>query len=226
MIRGLAVTGTVITSAGIVLAGTFSALAVLPLVTPHRDRLHDRDRRPARHLHRPHAAGARRSCSRSATGSGGRRRSRTATSPRRPTRRLANRVAELNHSVAEHPRAGELHRPAWKRVVKERLAVADHDRDDGQQDLVEQTRLGVLRGDVAAAHDPDVAVAGGSSTPHGDRRCPLRPRARPLPPGPAGRGAQRPVRLARVRPVAAPASMWSITNSYVVEPLTKAPTPS
>ncbi len=32
-IRGLAVTGTVITSAGIVLAGTFSALAVLPLVT-------------------------------------------------------------------------------------------------------------------------------------------------------------------------------------------------
>jgi putative drug exporter of the RND superfamily len=33
MLRGLAVTGTVITSAGIVLAGTFSALAVLPLVT-------------------------------------------------------------------------------------------------------------------------------------------------------------------------------------------------
>ena len=33
MIRGLAVTGTVITSAGIVLAGTFSALAVLPLVS-------------------------------------------------------------------------------------------------------------------------------------------------------------------------------------------------
>ena len=32
-LRGLAVTGTVITSAGIVLAGTFSALAVLPLVT-------------------------------------------------------------------------------------------------------------------------------------------------------------------------------------------------
>jgi RND superfamily putative drug exporter len=33
MVRGLAVTGTVITSAGIVLAGTFGALAVLPLVT-------------------------------------------------------------------------------------------------------------------------------------------------------------------------------------------------
>jgi putative drug exporter of the RND superfamily len=31
-IRGLAVTGTVITSAGLVLAGTFSTLAVLPLV--------------------------------------------------------------------------------------------------------------------------------------------------------------------------------------------------
>jgi RND superfamily putative drug exporter len=33
VIRGLAVTGAVITSAGIVLAGTFSALASLPLVT-------------------------------------------------------------------------------------------------------------------------------------------------------------------------------------------------
>jgi RND superfamily putative drug exporter len=33
MLRGLAVTGTVITSAGIVLAGTFGALAVLPLIT-------------------------------------------------------------------------------------------------------------------------------------------------------------------------------------------------
>jgi RND superfamily putative drug exporter len=32
MVRGLAVTGGVITSAGIVLAGTFSVLAVLPLV--------------------------------------------------------------------------------------------------------------------------------------------------------------------------------------------------
>jgi RND superfamily putative drug exporter len=32
MLRGLAVTGAVITSAGVVLAGTFSALAVLPLV--------------------------------------------------------------------------------------------------------------------------------------------------------------------------------------------------
>src|SRR3954454_9505883 len=31
-LRGLAVTGAVITSAGIVLAGTFSALAVLPLI--------------------------------------------------------------------------------------------------------------------------------------------------------------------------------------------------
>jgi len=32
MLRGLAVTGTVITSAGVVLAGTFSVLAVLPLI--------------------------------------------------------------------------------------------------------------------------------------------------------------------------------------------------
>ena len=33
MLRGLAVTGGVITSAGIVLAGTFAVLAVLPLVS-------------------------------------------------------------------------------------------------------------------------------------------------------------------------------------------------
>ena len=32
MLKGLAVTGGVITSAGVVLAGTFSVLAVLPLV--------------------------------------------------------------------------------------------------------------------------------------------------------------------------------------------------
>ena len=32
MIRGLAVTGAVITSAGLVLAGTFAVLGVLPLV--------------------------------------------------------------------------------------------------------------------------------------------------------------------------------------------------
>ena len=51
-LRGLAVTGAVITGAGIVLAGTFGALAVLPLVVADRDRLHRRLRRPARHLHR------------------------------------------------------------------------------------------------------------------------------------------------------------------------------
>ena len=39
MIRGLAVTGAVITSAGIVLAGTFPALAVLPLVSLTETRL-------------------------------------------------------------------------------------------------------------------------------------------------------------------------------------------
>ena len=57
-LRGLAVTGAVITSAGIVLAGTFSALAVLPLVFLHRDRLHHRLRRAARHVPRALRAGA------------------------------------------------------------------------------------------------------------------------------------------------------------------------
>ena len=67
MIRGLAVTGTVITSAGLVLAGTFSALARPAAREPDRDRLHDRDRRPDRHLPGPHRCWCPRSCSRSAT---------------------------------------------------------------------------------------------------------------------------------------------------------------
>ena len=52
MLRGLAVTGGVITSAGIVLAGTFTMLADAAAQDAHRARLHDRLRRPARHLHR------------------------------------------------------------------------------------------------------------------------------------------------------------------------------
>ena len=39
---GLAATGGVITSAGLVLAGTFAALATLPLVVVRRDRLRGR----------------------------------------------------------------------------------------------------------------------------------------------------------------------------------------
>ena len=52
MLRGLAVTGGVITSAGIVLAGTFAVLAVLPLVFLTEIGFVDRLRRPARHVHR------------------------------------------------------------------------------------------------------------------------------------------------------------------------------
>ena len=59
MIRGLAVTGGVITSAGIVLAGTFSVLAVLPLVFLTRLGFVDRLRRAARHLPRAVGPGAR-----------------------------------------------------------------------------------------------------------------------------------------------------------------------
>ena len=47
---GLATTGGVITSAGLVLAGTFAVLATLPLVALRRDRLRGRLRRAARHV--------------------------------------------------------------------------------------------------------------------------------------------------------------------------------
>ena len=58
VLRALAVTGGVITSAGLVLAATFGALAVLPLRAPQRAGVPGRLRRPARHLRRPVAAGA------------------------------------------------------------------------------------------------------------------------------------------------------------------------
>ena len=58
VLRALAVTGGVITSAGLVLAATFGALTVLPLVHPHPAGLPGRLRRPAGHLRRPHPAGA------------------------------------------------------------------------------------------------------------------------------------------------------------------------
>ena len=50
MLKGLAVTGGVITSAGIVLAGTFVVLAVLPLVALTQIGRHGCLRRPARHF--------------------------------------------------------------------------------------------------------------------------------------------------------------------------------
>jgi hypothetical protein len=70
-VRGLAVTGAVITSAGLALAGTFATLAVLPIVALTGDRI----RRVAGVLIRSSSGRCwfRRSCSRSATASGGRR---------------------------------------------------------------------------------------------------------------------------------------------------------
>ena len=58
MLRGLAVTGGVITSAGIVLAGTFLVLAVLPLVFLTELGHHRRVRSPAGHLPGPVRTGA------------------------------------------------------------------------------------------------------------------------------------------------------------------------
>ena len=56
---GLAATGGVITSAGLVLAGTFAVLGTLPLVVPRRDRLRGRVRRAAGHDRGPLGAGHR-----------------------------------------------------------------------------------------------------------------------------------------------------------------------
>jgi hypothetical protein len=72
-LRGLAVTGAVITSAGIVLAGTFSALAVLPAGVPHRDRLRHRLRRACWTRSWCGPCSSRASRSTSGPGSGGRR---------------------------------------------------------------------------------------------------------------------------------------------------------
>jgi hypothetical protein len=58
-LKGLAVTGGVITSAGVVLAATFAALGVLPLVPFAELGFACRVRRAARHPHRPLAARAR-----------------------------------------------------------------------------------------------------------------------------------------------------------------------
>ena len=58
MLRALAVTGGVITSAGILLAAVFAVLGVLPLITLDPDRRHRRLRRAARHPARAHRAGA------------------------------------------------------------------------------------------------------------------------------------------------------------------------
>ena len=85
-IRGLAVTGAVITSAGLVLAGTFSTLAVLPLVIADRDRVHDRGRRPDRHLPGQVAAGA-------GAGARDRRPGLVALGPRPPRRARAREPA-------------------------------------------------------------------------------------------------------------------------------------
>ena len=56
---GLSATGGVITSAGLVLAGTFAVLATLPVVVVRGDRGRGRPRRAARHDHRPRRAGDR-----------------------------------------------------------------------------------------------------------------------------------------------------------------------
>ena len=57
VVRALAATGPVITSAGIILAGTFAVLASLPVTFLLHLGLRGRLRRPARHLHRPHDHG-------------------------------------------------------------------------------------------------------------------------------------------------------------------------
>ena len=56
VVRGLAVTGGVITSAGVVLATTFAALGVHPAAVPRADRVHRRVRRAARHARRAQPA--------------------------------------------------------------------------------------------------------------------------------------------------------------------------
>jgi RND superfamily putative drug exporter len=56
-LRALAATGPVITSAGIILAGTFAVLMTLPVTFAFNIGLHGRRGHPARHVRRPHGDG-------------------------------------------------------------------------------------------------------------------------------------------------------------------------
>ena len=58
MLRALAATGAVITSAGVILAGTFSVLMTLPVTLHLRPRADGRPRDPAGHVHRADDHGA------------------------------------------------------------------------------------------------------------------------------------------------------------------------
>ncbi len=54
----------------------------------------------------------------------------------------------------------QLHGAAGQPTIEQRLALAQHDGDHGDEQLVQQARVRELRGDVAAADDPQVALAG------------------------------------------------------------------
>src|SRR5215210_1824696 len=69
-------------------------------------------------------------------------------------------VVEGDHPVLVGSHPGELHRRAGQAPVEERLSVAEHDRHDGDENLLEETRVRELRGHVAAADDPEVALSG------------------------------------------------------------------
>ena len=74
---------------------------------------------------------------------------------RRSVDRLApNLVAQLDHPGVERVRCDQLERAACEATIEERLAGAEDHRHHGHDQLVEQTGVGVLRGDVPAADDP------------------------------------------------------------------------
>ena len=93
-LNALAATGPVITSAGLILAGTFASLIDHPELGPDPDRSRRRAGRAARHVPRAHDLRARADVARSTSAAGGRR------APRRATRRRSSAVSSRRRSCS------------------------------------------------------------------------------------------------------------------------------
>ena len=177
MLRGLAVTGGVITSAGIVLAGTFAVLAVLPLVFLTETRVRDRVRRPARHVRRALDARAGARAGHRRAGSGGRR-SSPARRSRRPVTRCRRRPERRARPGRLRGHAHHADRP--RRRLRRHAPRRRRARGSGDA----RRRPGLLRGRERHAARP----AAGSPR---RRRSPS-PASRSPCPGTPGRTARSP----------------------------------
>src|SRR4029453_7971080 len=68
-------------------------------------------------------------------------------------------VPQLDHAGFERARRGELQR-LRQPAIEERLAFTQDDWHDGQVQLVQQPRVGELRGGVAPGAHPEISLPG------------------------------------------------------------------